>query len=166
MAAGCADPGREFGAGAHIRHLLRGWLDPAIERRADYPRCRHHPAAARQYWASGRRHYGPARACLHSGFDRCADAVRSPGRVHATASRDGAATAAFGALAQRDHMGRKARCAVERTITADAARVHRCVRAEAWLVVKHSSLYTEPAASLVWRCRERGRWQLLLSPDP
>ena len=66
-------------------HLLRlrGGVDPAHQRRADHRHLRPAPAPARQHGPTGRGHHGPARARLHPGLHRCANALPLHPRLHA-----------------------------------------------------------------------------------
>ena len=64
---------------------LRRQLDAALDRRADDPRRRDRPAAARQHRAPGRRHHGDARPRLDPGLERHPDALRPAPRLPADA---------------------------------------------------------------------------------
>src|SRR5258708_39852780 len=101
MVTGCTNADRELRTGTYLRHLLRGWVDTAIERRADYPRRGYYSTTARQYWPSWRRDYSVARACIHSGVNRCADTIWFAVRLHATAGRDSTTPAARGTASYR-----------------------------------------------------------------
>ena len=79
------DADRQLGARAHDRARLRRQLDAAQPRRADDPRRRDRPAAARQHRAPGRRHHGDARPRVDPGLERHPHALRPAPRLPADA---------------------------------------------------------------------------------